>query len=107
MSKKMKIKFIEVNIIYYVSSLIPKMSKGSSKKTLPVFNIGMPGDASVYSSYSRELVGYGPMPYGMPNDALPWQNNYGKDFHVIEYNPCNDTFMMHGLGLGSPFNMFY
>ena len=29
------------------------------------------------------------------SDAPYGQPNYGKPFHVIEYNPANNSYMMH------------
>ncbi|BCS82492.1 hypothetical protein QLL95_gp0360 [Cotonvirus japonicus] len=78
-----------------------------SKKYVPVYNLNVPNggmqgppltvpsDKPVHSSYTGELIGYGPIPRGMMSDAPIGHPNHGKDFHVIEYNPCNESWMMH------------
>ena len=74
---------------------------------IPCWSINTPGAGSqgppmvisnhqpVYSTYSGVLVGHGPIPYGMPGDAPAYHPNYGKDFHVVEYNPANGSYMAH------------
>lgn len=80
-----------------------------SNNYVPVYNINIPGggpqlpivipsDAPVYSSYTGNLVGYGPQQKFVKCDAPQGHPNYGKNFHVIEYNPANDSFMEHGFG---------
>jgi hypothetical protein len=80
-----------------------------SKKSgyIPAFNINtphagpqgppltVPPDQPVYSSYTSNLIGYGPIPWGTPTDAPIENVHYGKDFHVIEYVPANDSWMAH------------
>lgn len=83
-----------------------------TQKFLPVYNINIPGggmqpdislpfDAPVYSSYTGELITYGPVNRGIMTDAPIGHPNYSKPFHVVEYNPVNQTFMMHGMGLNT------
>ena len=80
------------------------MSKNT--KTVPVFDlnvpnggmqkkINIPSDAPVYSSYTGEKVGNGPLAKGTICDAPPSHPNHGKPFHVIEHNPVNNTWMAH------------
>ncbi len=59
----------------------------------PIF--GVPDDKPVYSSYTGRLIGYGNIPFGTKNDALPGDPNCGGNFHVVEFNPANQTFMAH------------
>jgi len=77
-----------------------------SKGTIPVFNLNVPGggpqqpivipsNAPVYSSYTGNQVGTGAIPKGTISDAPQGNPNYGKPFHVVEYNPANKTYMMH------------
>jgi hypothetical protein len=79
-----------------------------SKKTVPVHNLNVPNggpqnpitipsNAPVHSSYTGNLLGYGPQPTGVKCDAPRGHPNYGKDFHVIEYNPANNSWMEHGM----------
>lgn len=77
---------------------------------VPVFNLNVPGgglqgppmsisqSTPVYSSYTGDLIGNGPIAKGTPNDAPIGHKNYGKPFHVVEYNPANDTYMAHYRG---------
>lgn len=81
---------------------------------VPVYNINKPGggpqpkaptvttNTPVYSSYTGELIGYGPITYGTVNDAPKEHPNYNKSYRVIEYNPCNKTFMAHGMKQSKP-----
>lgn len=81
-------------------------------KQLPVYDINYPGggpqrpvtisDSSpVYSTYSGNLIGYGPLTTGVKCDAPIGHPNYGKDYHVVEYNPANNTYMAHFAGAPS------
>lgn len=75
--------------------------------TVPVFNLNVPGGGSqkpppviqsntpIYSSYTGNFITYGPLQKGVMTDAPMGNPNYGKPFHVVEYNPCNDTYMAH------------
>jgi hypothetical protein len=76
-------------------------------KNIPVFNINVPyggpqpaafvtSDTPIFSSYTGNLIGYGPIGWGTPNDAPIGNHNYGKPFHVIEFNPSNNSYMAHG-----------
>lgn len=80
-----------------------------AQKFLPVYNINIPGGgmqtpisipsgAPIYSSYTGELITYGPVARGIINDAPIGHPNYNKPFHVVEYNPVNQSFMAHGYG---------
>lgn len=77
-----------------------------SKSNIPVFNLNVPGggnqapvkilsDTPVYSSYTGEKISTGPIAKGTICDAPKSSPNYGKPFHVVEYNPANNTFMAH------------
>ena len=77
------------------------------KGNVPVHNINVPGggiqqpmsipaNAPVYSSYTGNLVGYGPQPFGVRCDAPQGHPNFGQNFHVIVHNPANNSFMEHG-----------
>lgn len=83
------------------------MSSTENSNSLPVFSLNVPGggqqqpvtiqpNTPIYSSYTGDLIGYGNQPYGVKCDAAPSHKNYGKDFHVIDYNPANGSHMMHG-----------
>jgi hypothetical protein len=50
----------------------------------------------VYSSYTGNLVGYGPIPKGTQSDAPPGNPNHAKPYHVIVLNPANQSYMSHG-----------
>lgn len=52
----------------------------------------------IHSSYSSKLIGHGPMLNNIINDAPQGHPNHGKNYHVIEHNPVNDTYMAHGFG---------
>lgn len=82
--------------------------KNLLQKNIPVFNLNVPGgglqqpahispDTKIYSSYTSELVAIGNIPKGTICDAPIGNKNYGKPFHVIEYNPANHTYMTHGV----------
>jgi len=74
---------------------------------VPVYNLNIPGGGlqgppmvispitPVYSSYTGNLVGYGPLEKGTPNDAPKGHPNYNKSFHVVEFNPVNQSYMAH------------
>lgn len=79
----------------------------STPKFLPIYNINIPNggaqvqmtvsaDDKIYSSYTGEHVWTGPMPNNIKTDAPITHPNYGKTFHVIEYNPANGSHMVHG-----------
>ena len=74
--------------------------------TLPVYDLNVPNGGPqqpvsigqndpVYSTYTGNLVGYGPQPTGVRCDAPQDHPNYGKDYRVIVQNPVTGTFMMH------------
>lgn len=52
-------------------------------------------DEPVYSSYTGEKIGYGPIPYGVPTDAAEGQSGFGKNYHVIVLNSANGKWMAH------------
>jgi len=54
-------------------------------------------DTIIYSSYTSQPIWTGPMPYGIPTDALEGTQGYGKNFHVIEVNPIDNSHMAHRL----------
>lgn len=60
-----------------------------------VNQIELSTETPVYSTYTGNLIGYGPIPKGVISDAPPGHPNHGKPFHVVEYNPANQTFMVH------------
>ena len=49
----------------------------------------------VYSSYTGKKIGYGPIQYGVPTDAVKGQSGYGKNYHVIVFNSANGKWMAH------------
>jgi hypothetical protein len=74
---------------------------------IPVYNINVPyggvqqsafvySDTPIFSSYTGNFIGNGPIGWGVRNDAPQGHSNYGKPFHVIEYNPANNSYMAHG-----------
>lgn len=82
-----------------------------SKKTIPTFDINTPGggeqktvnitkDDPVYSSYTGNLIGYGPIGYGVRTDAPLGHPNYGKSYHVIEHVSVNNSWMAHNPSYG-------
>lgn len=79
---------------------------------LPVYNLNVPfggiqqpvtisPTTTVYSTYTGLPVWTGPVPKGITCDAPKGHPNYGKPFHVIEFNPVNKTYMMHRPGVYS------
>lgn len=76
-------------------------------KFIPVYNLNVPnggpqgppliisGDQPVFSSYTGELICNGPVLKGTICDAPIGHANYGKPFHVIEFNPVNGSLMGH------------
>lgn len=64
---------------------------------------GIPGPAPpvtpstpVYSNYTGELIGYGPIAKGTPNDAPSGNPQYNGPFHVIQYDVKSCNFIAHG-----------
>ena len=57
--------------------------------------VGITKETPIYSSYTGRLIGYGPLKFGTPTDAPIGHKNHGTDFHVVEYNPCNGSYMAH------------
>lgn len=78
------------------------MSNNLPVYTINVPNGGMqrpitiPANAPVHSSYTGNLVGYGPQSFGTHCDAPRGHANFGKKYHVIINNPANGSWMMHG-----------
>lgn len=80
---------------------------GTTSGCVPVYNLNAPGgglqqpaillaaNTPIYSSYSGQLIGYGSVPLGTPTDAIKGQLGYGKNYHVVEYNPANGSHMAH------------
>ena len=77
-----------------------------SKNHLPTFCINVPNggyqqtvtigpNEPVYSQYTGNLIGYGPMNFGVPNDAPKGNPQYGGVYHVINKNPCNNSWIAH------------
>lgn len=75
---------------------------------LTVYNLNVPGggvqksitvspSTKVYSSYTGEHVWIGPMPKNIKTDVPFLHPNHGKNYHVIEYNPANTSYMVHGI----------
>jgi hypothetical protein len=74
---------------------------------IPVFNLNVPNGGNqssapiitantpIYSSYTGNLVSYGNVQKGTISDAPIGNANYGKPYHVIEYNSANNSYMMH------------
>jgi hypothetical protein len=54
----------------------------------------VPPDAPVYSDYTGNLVGYGPIPFGILSDAPVGHKNYGKNYHGIIVNGAGE-YRMH------------
>lgn len=81
-------------------------SQGS--RFIPAYRLNVPGggpqgppmiigpDTPVFSSFTSNHIQNGPMTWNVPNDAPPGDKHYQKNFHVVEYNECNDSFMAHG-----------
>lgn len=49
----------------------------------------------VYSNYTGNLIGYGQIAKGTPNDAPSNNPQHGGVFHVIQYNIANKQFIAH------------
>ena len=76
-------------------------------KYIPVKSINVPNgglqmpppsitsETPVYSTYTGNLIGYGPIPKGTLCDAPVTERNYGKPYHVVVYNPLNESYMAH------------
>jgi len=62
--------------------------------------ISVPSDAEIYSVYTSNLVNIGPIPWGTLCDAPPGNPNYGKNYHVIQFNPANNSWMVHNPNFG-------
>lgn len=63
---------------------------------------GMPSPAPspsqttpVYSSYTQKLIGYGPIPFGTPNDAPSSSKQFGGNFRVVEWCPIINIYRAH------------
>jgi hypothetical protein len=80
-------------------------------KYVPTHNIGYPKgpnptpppppvrpNTPIYSSYTQQFIQYGPVLKGTISDAPIGHPNYGKPFHVTEYNPANESYMIHRQG---------
>ena len=78
-------------------------------KHIPVYDLNKPDGGNqipvslgpntpVYSTYTGRLVGYGPIPYGVPGDAPLGHDNYGLNFHVVTYSRTDNSFMVHNAG---------
>ena len=52
-------------------------------------------DQPIFSSYTSKQVWTGPMPFGIPSDAPVGHPFHGVNFHVVEYVPANNSFMVH------------
>ena len=65
-------------------------------------SVSISSDTPVYSTYTGELVSMGPIPYGTKCDAPIGDPNHGKFFHVIEFNPANNSYMAH-----DPWNSYH
>ena len=79
------------------------MSKNNS---IPVYSLNVPNggiqqsititsNTPIYSSYTGNIVSHGSISYGTLTDAPSNHVNHGKNFHVIEYNPANGSYMAH------------
>lgn len=77
-----------------------------SRNFIPVKSINVPNgglqqvvsvteSTPIFSSYTGNFVGYGPIPFGTISDAPYGDKNYNNPFHVIVHNPVNNTFMVH------------
>ena len=76
-------------------------------QNIPVYSTNIPGggpqqpctdftsSTPVYSTYTGELVGYGPIAKGTICDAPVGHFKYGQPYHVIELTPTNNAYMAH------------
>lgn len=76
-----------------------------SNKHIPCFPVNIPNGGPqkppmmiptgqpVYSDYTGNLIGMGPIPYGVRCDAPITNKNYGKDFHGVLY--VNGYYVAH------------
>jgi|SaaInlStandDraft_6_1057023.scaffolds.fasta_scaffold248250_2 hypothetical protein len=78
----------------------------SRSRNVPAYNINVPNgglqqpviitpDTPIYSSYTGEYICNGPLAHGVQCDAPVGNARYGMNFHVVEYNPANNTYMAH------------
>src|SRR3989338_1842808 len=67
-----------------MSKFIPCYEIPLPNSNIQKSQITIKNDEPVYSCYTSQLIGYGPIPYGTKTDALPIHNGYGKDYHVVE-----------------------
>ncbi len=73
-------------------SFIPIVNLGGSQQPAVITN-----STPVYSCYTGELIGSGPIPIGTICDSPPGSGMNGQPYHVIEAAP-NGTFMAFGMG---------
>jgi hypothetical protein len=77
-----------------------------NNKFIPVFdrnspNAGSPQpviispDTPVYSAYTSNLIGYGPIKWNTPNDAPEGNKQYKGTYHGIIYTKIDNTYMAH------------
>lgn len=57
--------------------------------------ITVPRDVPVHSEYTKNIIGYGPIPWGVVYDAPVGHHNHGKPFHGINYNPIDGIWRAH------------
>lgn len=73
---------------------------------VPAYYIGAPHtpghaitispNTPVYSSYSGDLIGYGPIKWNTANDAPVHHEKHGQSYHVVEMD-SNGNYMAHGI----------
>ena len=89
---------------YEITTIIMSIEK---KGFVPVHNKNVPHGGipkvppfsqktHIYSSYTGELVGHGPIPWGTISDAPIGHKRHNLPYHGIIYDPCDDSFMIHG-----------
>ena len=85
------IHFILIMSNKFIQAFNINVSNGKDQK--PPFIV--PYDQPVYSTYTGNFIGYGPIPKGTMSDTPIWHKNHGKPFHVIDVNPTTNDHMMH------------
>ena len=65
---------------------IPAYVDGSVARKVDSHAITIPDGTPIYSNYTRALVGYWPIPFGIKCDAKVGQPNFGGYFHAVILN---------------------
>ena len=86
-------------------------------KHIPIYDLNIPNggaqrplsiepDTPVYSSYTGNFVGRGPIPFGVVCDAPLGHPKYGHNYHAIVYNASNNIYMTHHASYPQQYDTF-